>query len=205
MYYEEFDSGFLESCDDSLRKLEDLKMALQTEARSFILEMMGRWGRELKLKEDAYCCVSNTRFESKEMRIDSLLVRDGIIHLNYVDRDLDRQYISEKSDFLSVDMLYLARAVMHTIELMSRYFNGVQIFKQCQDGRLTMKEVQIISEQEYRHNDDRANGYVAFALDLADREAAFDIVDRLNEVAEANGEESCWWVGDEDEEYVFTE
>lgn len=130
---------------------------------------------------------------------------DEVLHICYEDSDLEKQYVSEKSDFVSVDMLELSRAVMHTIKLMSRYFNGAQIFKQCEGGRLTMKEVDIISRYEYRFNDDRAQGYVAFALAMADRDAAFDIVDRLNEVAEANGEDACWWVGDEEEEYAFTE
>lgn len=83
--------------------------------------------------------------------------------------------------------------------------DDIEIFKQCEGGKLTMKEMEIISKLYYRYNDDRAQGYVAFALNITDREEAFDIVDRLNEVAESNGEGACWWVGDEEEEYVFTD
>lgn len=92
---------------------------------------------------------------------------------------------------------------------------GVQIFKQCSDGKLTMQEVEAIcttSENDYKFNDDRANSILAFALFNVTRDEADALVNRLNSIVEEDatlmGQESQiypWFLGDPDEEYVFTD
>lgn len=78
-----------------------------------------------------------------------------------------------------------------------------EIFKECEDGKMTAEEFATIYDSGllYRWNDDRANGYVAFALTCSRRDANA-LVDDLNEICEKNGEEGNWFLGAVGEEYV---
>ena len=81
---------------------------------------------------------------------------------------------------------------------------NVEIFKECEDGKLSMEEVAVIKDIYYRYFNDRANGYVAFALsNFYSREDADNFVDKLNDICVKLGEEPNWFLGDEEEEYVF--
>ena len=81
--------------------------------------------------------------------------------------------------------------------------SNVEIFKENEDGLLSMQEVETIqkSVSGYRYRTDRANGYVAFALDGITRAEADTLVNTLNQVSQEIG--GAWFLGDEDEEYVF--
>lgn len=74
---------------------------------------------------------------------------------------------------------------------------NVEIFKES-EYHLSVAEAKIIIPVMQAYYEDKANGYLAFALNLKSRDQAFDLVDALNDLGE-----SCWNVGDEDEEYVF--
>ena len=99
-----------------------------------------------------------------------------------------------------------------TVKTMPR---GIQIFKECPDGKLTMQEMDAIcstSVNNYKFNDDRANGILAFALFNVTRDEADSLVNRLNSIVEEDatcmGQEAKiypWFLGDPDEEYVFTD
>ena len=80
-----------------------------------------------------------------------------------------------------------------------KFFNCSQIFKEC--DKVSEKELDIIKKYspEYKRHDDPANGYVAFALNFDDGDTADDLVWELNEV------DDLWFVGDENEEYVFVD
>ena len=82
-------------------------------------------------------------------------------------------------------------------------YGNVEIFKENEDGLLSMEEIDLIrkSVRDYKYNTDRANGYVAFALAGLSREDADKLVDRLNEISQEIG--GAWFLGDETEEYVF--
>lgn len=85
---------------------------------------------------------------------------------------------------------------------------NVEIFKECEDGKLTMEEVDlilIVSGKSFKFYNDRANGYIAFALDetRCDRTDADILVNILNELCERMHNEPNWFLGDEGEEYVF--
>ena len=68
---------------------------------------------------------------------------------------------------------------------------------------ITKEEMDIITAKaDYRRYNDEANGYVAFQLFLPSREDCNDIVSQLNELCEKRGEETNWFLGHEDEEYV---
>ena len=74
----------------------------------------------------------------------------------------------------------------------------VEIFKEHTDGLVRMEEVDLITQTSpnYKFYTDLANGYVAFALTIT-REKADELVGKLNEITD------CWFLGDENEEYVF--
>lgn len=55
------------------------------------------------------------------------------------------------------------------------------------------------------YHDDRANEYIAVTVSLTDRDEAFALVDRLNDLSVNAGGDADWYVGDEDEEYVYVE
>lgn len=84
-----------------------------------------------------------------------------------------------------------------------------QIFKECEDGKLTMEEVDEIEKAlkavngEYKFHDDRANELLAFALFGLSYDESSSLVDRLNEINEENDEEPSWYNGDITEDYVF--
>lgn len=68
-----------------------------------------------------------------------------------------------------------------------------------------MQEAMVIVPLTKAYHDDRANEYIAVAVELTDRDAAFALVDRLNEISVNAGGDADWYVGDEDEEYVYVE
>lgn len=81
---------------------------------------------------------------------------------------------------------------------------NVEIFKECEDGKLTMEEVDLIlqwTSKNFRFRNDRANGYIAFALADCDREDAENLVNCLNKKC---GEDN-WYLGARGEEYVFVD
>lgn len=87
---------------------------------------------------------------------------------------------------------------------------GVQIFKQCPDGKIKittqeMDAIIIASDNNYKDNGDSANEILAFALFNTTREEADTLVDKLNDIVINNNEEPSWFLGDPDEEYVFTD
>lgn len=88
-----------------------------------------------------------------------------------------------------------------------RTYNCSEIFKETETGLLTMKEVDAIQRvsPSYKFCEDLANGIVAFALDFKDEEKADELVDTLNEICESKGMPCDWYLGDEDEEYVFVD
>ncbi len=51
----------------------------------------------------------------------------------------------------------------------------------------------------------RANEHIAVTVSLTDRDEAFALVDRLNDISVNAGGDADWYVGDEDEEYVYVE
>lgn len=73
-----------------------------------------------------------------------------------------------------------------------------EIFKEHPEGLVRMEEVDLIKQAspEYRFHTDIANGYVAFALAVT-RKKADELVNELNKITD------CWFLGDENEEYVF--
>jgi hypothetical protein len=82
---------------------------------------------------------------------------------------------------------------------------NVEIFKTCtfnKDGHAPMSFVEseliIKGCKSYRYYEDCANDMIAFALDL-NREDADKLVNELNEI------DDSWYLGDEDEEYVFVD
>lgn len=74
----------------------------------------------------------------------------------------------------------------------------IEIYKESDILTLSVAEAKMIIPIMYAYFEDNANGYLAFALDLENRDQAFEFVDILNEIGEP-----CWYVGDENEEYVF--
>ena len=80
-----------------------------------------------------------------------------------------------------------------------RVYNCSEIFKESLN--VTEEEINVIKKfsQEYKYNQDKANGYTAFALDFDDESKANKLVCELNNINDD------WYVGDQDEEYVFTE
>lgn len=88
-----------------------------------------------------------------------------------------------------------------------RTYKCSEIFKVTSSGLLTMKEVDAIQRvsPSYKFNEDLANGIVAFALDFKDEKVADVLVSQLNEICEDKNMSPNWYVGDEDEEYVFTD
>lgn len=82
---------------------------------------------------------------------------------------------------------------------------NVEIYKENEDGLLSMEEVEVIAGHvnDYKYNTDRANGYVAFALSGVSRDEADALVSELNEISQEIG--GAWFLGDEDEEYVFVD
>lgn len=68
-----------------------------------------------------------------------------------------------------------------------------------------MQEAMVIAPFTKAYHDDRANEYIAVAAELTDRDAAFALVDRLNDISVNSGGNADWYVGDEDEEYVYVE
>ena len=85
---------------------------------------------------------------------------------------------------------------------MGASFANIQILKECEDGKLTVNEACIVIPITHKWFYDRANYFIAFDLELKNRDQAFDLVDALNELEE-NAESACWYVGLEGEEYVF--
>ncbi len=81
----------------------------------------------------------------------------------------------------------------------------VQIIKSCFLGTITMQEAMVIVPLTKAYHDDRANEYIAVAVDLPNRDEAFALVDRLNDISVNAGGDADWYVGDEDEEYVYVE
>lgn len=81
-----------------------------------------------------------------------------------------------------------------------------QVYKETQDGKITMEEVDIISRAcgNYSFHDDRANGILAFTLPGLTEEEADDLVDKLNAIRPADSPEgkADWYLGDRNEEYV---
>lgn len=47
----------------------------------------------------------------------------------------------------------------------------------------TMQEAMVIVPLTKAYHDDRANEYIAVAVDLPNRDEAFDLVDRLNDIS----------------------
>ena len=78
--------------------------------------------------------------------------------------------------------------------------NNVEIFKECDNCLMQVRELELIQKYspKYKYYEDFANGYIAFALDV-DRNKADELVDELIEVSGG----SAWYLGDEEEEYVF--
>jgi hypothetical protein len=89
--------------------------------------------------------------------------------------------------------------------MISEMSNTVQIIKACFFGTLTMPEAMVIVPLTKAYHDDRANEYIAIAVDIPNRDEAFALVDRLNEISVNAGGDADWYVGDEDEEYVYVE
>ena len=85
-----------------------------------------------------------------------------------------------------------------------------EIYKECEDGKLTMEEVDEIittlnkvTDGHYRFANDTANSMIAYALFGLSYEEADNLVDRLNAINEEMGEEPSWYLGDITEEYVY--
>ena len=68
-----------------------------------------------------------------------------------------------------------------------------------------MQEAMVIVPLTKAYHDDRANEYIAVSVDLPSRDEAFALVDRLNDISVNAGGDADWYVGDEDEEYVYVE
>jgi ACT domain-containing protein len=84
-----------------------------------------------------------------------------------------------------------------------RTYNCSEIFKE--GTTLTMKEVNaiMVSSPSFKFYEDNANGIVAFALEYNDEEKADELVDNLNKICEEKGLGADWYLGDNEEEYVF--
>lgn len=87
----------------------------------------------------------------------------------------------------------------------SRVYDCSEIFKEGENVEVSQREFDIIKKYspEYKCNDDKANGYFAIALDFLDYDKAMELVDELNNIDSSKPSE--WFVGDEDEEYVFVD
>ena len=89
------------------------------------------------------------------------------------------------------------------------YPNAPQIYKECEDGKLTMEEVDEIlktlkeKDGSFKFHNDTANELLAFALFGLSYDEADGLVDRLNAINEKMDEEASWYNGDISEEYVF--
>lgn len=86
---------------------------------------------------------------------------------------------------------------------------NVEIFKENADCLLSVREMELITEvsPKYSYNSDYANEILCFALSI-DRDTAEGLVDQLNEIVWDDEETTdhnsgLWYLGDEDEEYVF--
>ena len=82
---------------------------------------------------------------------------------------------------------------------------GTEIFKQDADGKMLFQEAELLKDKcpRYCFYVDRANGYIAFYLNNVSREDASNLVDELNAICDEHKQVTNWFVGDEDEEYVF--
>jgi len=83
-----------------------------------------------------------------------------------------------------------------------RVYDCSEIFKDFEEGgEVTEQEIELIKKYspEYKYNEDEANGYTAFALNFFDKDKAWDLVLELDELSDG------WYLGDEDEEYVFVD
>ena len=85
---------------------------------------------------------------------------------------------------------------------MANIYGNTEIYKD--NDVVTETEVAKILEfcEIYGRYNDTANSLVAFDL-KCDDDTAEKIVDTLNEMAENNGEDGLWYIGDETEEYVY--
>ncbi len=76
--------------------------------------------------------------------------------------------------------------------------------RECGAPEVTGDELAVIREADpdYTFAEDGGNALYAFKLFALTRDQCDDIVDRLNRMLEEAGKEPCWYLGDEDEEYV---
>lgn len=86
-----------------------------------------------------------------------------------------------------------------------RVWADTQIFKELAGGEVTDAELALLdknAKDRYRWYRDEANGYIAFSFCDYDqkRDDTFgnNLVDALNKLGS-----DCWYLGNENEEYVF--
>lgn len=71
--------------------------------------------------------------------------------------------------------------------------------------KLSESEENVLKGLVTRSKKDRANGYTAYEVRLTDRSVADILIEMLNALREKEGGEANWFLGDEEEEYVYVD
>lgn len=71
--------------------------------------------------------------------------------------------------------------------------------------KLSESEEKVLKSFVTRSRKDRANGYTAYEVRLTERGVADSLVEILNTLREREGGEANWFLGDEEEEYVYVD